>query len=105
MRGTFLLLAALPRTVGFTHTNSLWPKPSIRHPTSRAGAAAEEASDETTARRSDTDASDGRIDAVAAQIDGVEDTESTEDNTEEDADAAVRRGVHLALSTCRMNCN
>ena len=107
MRGTFLLLAAVSRTAGFTHINTLWRKPSIRHPTSRAGAAAEEASDETTARTSATDASDGRIDAVAAQIDGVEDTDATEDTTEEDADAVILRELEdevTRLDAARQEC-
>ena len=101
MRGTFLLLAAVSRTAGFTHINTLWRKPSIRHPTSRAGAAAEEASDETTARTSDTDASDGRIDAVAAQ---TEDTEATEDNTEEDAILRELEDEVTRLDTARQEC-
>ena len=107
MRGTFLLLAAVSRTAGFTHTNTLWRKALIRHPTSRAGAAAEEASDETTARTSATDASDGRIDAVAAQIDGVEDTDATEDTTEEDADAVILRELEdevTRLDAARQEC-
>ena len=101
MRGTFLLLAAVSRTAGFTHINTLWRKPSIRHPTSRAGSAAEEASDETTARTSDTDASDGRIDAVAAQ---TEDTEATEDNTEEDAILRELEDEVTRLDTARQEC-
>ena len=57
---------------GRLHTH-LYMYTLIRHPTSRAGAAALEASDETTARTSATDAfADGRIDAVK-QIDGAED--------------------------------
>ena len=103
MRGTLLLLAAISRTAGFTHINTLWRKPSIRHPTSRAGAAAEEASDETTARTSDTDASDGRIDAVAVQTDGVE----VADTPEEDADVKILRELEAEvtrLDAARQEC-
>ena len=72
MRGTFLLLAAASRTVGFIPTINFGRAP-LYHPT-RAS---------TDAAAEDSGPGLRRIDAVAAQTDGVEDTEATEDNTED----------------------
>ena len=72
MRGTFLLLAAVSRTIGFTWTHTFGRKAALSPTRASNDAAAE-----------DSGAQESRIDAVAAQTDGVEDTEATEDNTED----------------------
>ena len=72
MRGTFLLLAAASRTVGFIPTINFGRAP-LYHPTRASNDAAAE----------DSGAQESRIDAVAAQTDGVEDTEATEDTAED----------------------
>ena len=72
MRGTFLLLAAVSRTIGFTWTHTFGRIPALSPTRASTDAAAE-----------DSGPGLGRIDAVAAQTDGVEDTEATEDNTED----------------------
>ena len=96
MRGTFLLLAAVSRTVGFTWTHTFGRKPALS-PT-RAG---------TDATAEDSGAGDdGRIDAVAAQTDGVEaQTDGAE--TTEDADAAILRELEqevTSLDAARQEC-
>ena len=96
MRGSFLLLAAVPITVGFIPTINFGRAP-LYHPTRASRDAAAE----------DSGAEEGRIDAVAAQIDGVEDTEATEDDTEEDADAAILRELEdevTRLDAARQEC-
>ena len=92
MRGTFLLLTAVPVTVGFIPTINFGRAP-LYHPT-RAS---------TDAAAEDSGAGDGRIDAVAAQTDGVE----VADTPEENADAAILRELEdevTRLDAARQEC-
>ena len=93
MRGTFLLLAAtVSRTVGFIPTINFGRAP-LYQPTRASNDAAAE----------DSGAGDGRIDAVAAQTDGVE----VADTPEEDADAAILRELEdevTRLDAARQEC-
>ena len=95
MRGTFLLLTAVSRTVGFTWTHTFGRKPALS-PT-RAG---------TDAAAEDSGAGDGRIDAVAAQTDGVE-AQTDVAETTEDADTAILRELEdevTRLDAARQEC-
>ena len=92
MRGTFLLFAALSGTVGFIPTITFGRAP-LYHPT-RAS---------TDAAAEDSGAQENRIDAVAAQTDGPEDT----DAVEEDADAKILRELEdevTRLDAARQEC-
>ena len=95
MRRTFLLLAAVPVTVGFIPTINFGRAP-LYHPTRASRDAAAE----------DSAAGDGRIDAIAAQTDGVEaQTDGAE--TTEDADAAILRELEdevTRLDAARQEC-
>ena len=95
MRGTFLLLTAVSRTVGFIPTINFGRAP-LYHPT-RAS---------TDAAAEDSGAEDSRTDAVAAQTDGVEaQTDGAE--TTEDADAAILRELEdevTRLDAARQEC-
>jgi muconolactone delta-isomerase len=100
MRGTFLLLAAVSRTVGFIPTINFGRTP-LYHPTRASIDAAAE----------DTDASRARIDAVSARRDGVErqadGAEATEDTAEEDAETAILRQLEdevTRLDAARQEC-
>jgi muconolactone delta-isomerase len=107
MRGTFLLLAAVPITVGFIPAINFGRAP-LYYPTRASRDAAAE----------DSGAQESRIDAVAAQRDGVErqadgaeatdDTsEDVEDTAEEDADAAILRELEdevTRLDAARQEC-
>ena len=93
MRGTFLLLAAVSRTIGFTWNNNFGRIPALSPTKASRDAAAEE----------DSGAGDGRIDAVAAQTDGVE----VADTPEENADAAILRELEdevTRLDAARQEC-
>ena len=92
MRGTCLLLAALSGTVGFIPTINFGRAP-LYHPT-RAS---------TDAAADSGAGDDGRIDAVAAQTDGVE----VADTPEENADAAILRELEdevTRLDAARQEC-
>jgi len=92
MRGTFLLLAAVPVTVGFIPTIN-FGRAQLYHPT-RAS---------TDAAAEDSGAKNSRIDAVAAQTDGVEVAETPE----EDSDAAILRVLEdevTRLDAARQEC-
>ena len=95
MRGTFLLLTAVPVTVGFIPTINFGRAP-LYHPT-RAS---------TDAAAEDSGASGARIDAVSARKDGVEaQTDGAE--TTEDADAAILRDLEdevTRLDAARQEC-
>ena len=95
MRGTFLLLTAVPVTVGFIPTINFGRAP-LYHPT-RAS---------TDAAAEDSGASGARIDAVSARKDGVEaQTDGAE--TTEDADAAILRELEdevTRLDAARQEC-
>ena len=94
MRGTFLLFAAVSRTIGFTWNNNFGRIPALSPTKASRDAAAEE----------DSGAGDGRIDAVAAQTDGVEDTEATEDNTEEEVILRELEDEVTRLDAARQEC-
>ena len=95
MRGTFLLLAAIPFTVGFIPTINFGRAPLYQPTRASTDAAADE-----------TDASGARIDAASAQTDGVEaQTDGAE--TTEDADAAILRELEdevTRLDAARQEC-
>ena len=95
MRGTFLLFAAVSRTIGFTWTHNFGRIPALSPTRASTDAAAEE-----------TDASGARIDAVSAQTDGVEaQTDGAE--TTEDADAKILRELEddvTRLDAARQEC-
>ena len=94
MRGTFLLLAAIPFTVGFIPTINFGRAP-LYHPTRASRDAAAEDRD---------DSGGARIDAVAAQTD---DSEDVEDAGSEDADAAILRELEqevTRLDAARQEC-
>ena len=90
MRGTFLLLAALSGTVGFIPIINFGRAP-LYHPTRASRDAA-----------ADSGAQEN-IDAVAAQTDGVEDTEATED-TAEDAILRELEDEVTRLDAARQEC-
>ena len=92
MRGTLLLLAAVPVIVGFIPTINFGRAP-LYHPTRASRDAAAE----------DSGVQENRIDAVAAQTDGVEDTEATED-TAEDAILRELEDEVTRLDAARQEC-
>ena len=92
MRGTILLFAAVPVTVGFIPTINFGRAP-LYHPTRASRDAAAE----------DSGPQGNRIDAVAAQTDSVEDTEATED-TAEDAILRELEDEVTRLDAARQEC-
>ena len=95
MRGTFLFFGVLSRTIGFTWTHNFGRIPALSLKKASRDAAAED---------SGAGDDDGRIDAVAAQTDGVEDTEATEDNTEEEVILRELEDEVTRLDAARQEC-
>ena len=106
MRGTFLLLAAVPITVGFIPAINFGRAP-LYYPTR----ASRDAAAEDSGAQESIDAVAAQRDGVERQADGAEATEDTaedvEDTAEEDADAAILRELEQEvnrLDAARQEC-